>query len=62
MQLIFIAEFFSKSNIINIKSSFHIIIKRLAGATLIVFANKQDIPGSLSSDEISQVYASYVCI
>lgn len=29
--------------------------QRLAGATLLVFANKQDIPGSLSSEEIRQV-------
>ena len=29
--------------------------QRLAGATLLVFANKQDLPGALSSDEIRQV-------
>lgn len=29
--------------------------QRLAGATLLVFANKQDLPGALSSEEIRQV-------
>jgi len=29
--------------------------KRLAGATLLVFANKQDLPGSLSKDAIREV-------
>jgi ADP-ribosylation factor-like protein 2 len=29
--------------------------ERLAGATLLVFANKQDIPGALSDKEIQQV-------
>ena len=29
--------------------------QRLLGATLLVFANKQDLPGSLSSDEIKEV-------
>lgn len=30
-------------------------IKRLAGATLLIFANKQDLPGALSAEEIRQV-------
>ena len=29
--------------------------QRLAGATLLVFANKQDLPGALSAQEIRQV-------
>ncbi|XP_015766216.1 PREDICTED: ADP-ribosylation factor-like protein 2 [Acropora digitifera] len=29
--------------------------ERLAGATLLVFANKQDLPGSLSGEEIRDV-------
>uniref|UniRef100_A0A3B3QW10 ADP-ribosylation factor-like protein 2 n=1 Tax=Paramormyrops kingsleyae TaxID=1676925 RepID=A0A3B3QW10_9TELE len=29
--------------------------ERLAGATLLVFANKQDLPGALSKDEIREV-------
>ena len=30
-------------------------IQRLAGATLLVFANKQDLPGALSKDAIKEV-------
>lgn len=30
-------------------------VQRLAGASLLVFANKQDIAGALSSKEISEV-------
>jgi ADP-ribosylation factor-like protein 2 len=29
---------------------------RLAGATLLVFANKQDLPGSMTADEIKEVF------
>jgi len=29
--------------------------QRLAGATLLVFANKQDLPGALSAEEIRDV-------
>ncbi|XP_039256873.1 ADP-ribosylation factor-like protein 2 [Styela clava] len=32
-----------------------LVEERLAGATLLVFANKQDLPGSLSSEEIKEV-------
>ena len=32
-----------------------VYIQRLAGATLLVFANKQDVPGAMSSEEIKQV-------
>ena len=31
------------------------VSKRLAGATLLVFANKQDLPGSLTAPEIREV-------
>lgn len=30
-------------------------MQRLAGATLLVFANKQDLPGALSAEEIRDV-------
>ena len=36
----------------------HIVLlfnQRLAGATLLVFANKQDLPGALSAEEIRDV-------
>jgi len=29
--------------------------QRLAGATLLIFANKQDLPGALSAEEIKEV-------
>ena len=32
-----------------------LILQRLAGATLLVFANKQDLPGALSAEEIRKV-------
>lgn len=31
------------------------VLQQLAGATLLVFANKQDLPGALSPEEIRQV-------
>lgn len=33
-------------------------MQRLAGATLLVFANKQDLPGALSKDAIQEVTTS----
>lgn len=30
-------------------------VQRLAGATLLVFCNKQDLPGALSAEEIRDV-------
>jgi signal recognition particle receptor subunit beta len=30
-------------------------LQRLLGATLLVFANKQDLPGALSAEEIKEV-------
>ena len=39
-----------------IKKKYNLLfLKRLAGATLLVFANKQDIAGSLTSEEIREV-------
>ena len=32
-----------------------VILQRLVGATLLVFANKQDLPGAMSADEIREV-------
>jgi len=32
-----------------------LVEERLAGATLLVFANKQDVPGALSAEEIKEV-------
>ena len=38
--------------------SFFVFTQRLAGATLLVFANKQDLPGALSAEEIRDVSIS----
>lgn len=35
--------------------------EKLAGATLCVFANKQDLPGALNATEIAQVRCRFVC-
>lgn len=34
--------------------------QRLAGATLLIFANKQDLPGALSSNAIQEVSGALV--
>ena len=36
-------------------STFFSFLQRLAGATLLVFANKQDLPGAMGADEIRTV-------
>ena len=47
---------FNSPNQENLENTLLILsFQRLAGATLLVFANKQDLPGALSSDEIRQV-------
>jgi ADP-ribosylation factor-like protein 2 len=35
--------------------SFLLLSQRLAGATLLVFSNKQDLPGALLAEEIRNV-------
>ncbi len=30
-------------------------VQRLVGATLLIFANKQDLPGAMSAEEIEEV-------
>lgn len=42
--------------IIDVSDLCTIYFQRLAGATLLIFANKQDLPGALSSEEIKEVY------
>ena len=42
----------------------HVLVfafQRLASASLLVFANKQDLPGALSADEVRHVRASACC-
>lgn len=46
--------------IINMKHNMF-MFQRLAGATLLIFANKQDLPGALSAEEIKEVtYNKYI--
>lgn len=33
----------------------YMLFQRLAGATLLVFSNKQDLPGAVSAEEIRDV-------
>jgi len=35
-------------------------VQRLAGATLLVFANKQDLPGALSAEDIKEVRVFHI--
>jgi ADP-ribosylation factor-like protein 2 len=35
--------------------TFFFLFQRLAGATLLVFSNKQDLPGALLAEEIKDV-------
>lgn len=46
------------------REELHILLEeeRLAGATLLILANKQDLPGALSAHEISEVdyYLNYM--
>lgn len=43
-------------NIIDLLSSIAFLyFQRLAGATLLIFANKQDLPGALSAEDIKEV-------
>lgn len=42
--------------IIDLSDLYKMYFQRLAGATLLIFANKQDLPGALSSEEIKEVY------
>jgi len=55
--LVWVVDSADKMRMQDCKQELHslLIEERLAGATLLVFANKQDIPGALSSDEIRKI-------
>ena len=55
--LIWVVDSADKWRLEDCKKELHGLLQeeRLVGATLLVFANKQDISGSLSSDEIKQI-------
>lgn len=55
--LIWVVDSADKRRLEDCRDELHTLLKeeRLAGCTLLVFANKQDLPGALSSKEIKDV-------
>ena len=55
--LIWVVDSADKRRLLDCKKELHQLLEeeRLAGATLLVFANKQDLPGSLSFEEIRDI-------
>ena len=55
--LIWVVDSADKRRLEDCKKELHALLgeERLLGATLLVFANKQDLPGSLSMEEIGEV-------
>ncbi|XP_065882453.1 ADP-ribosylation factor-like protein 2 [Dysidea avara] len=54
--LIWVVDSADRRRLQDCKDELHALLleERLAGATLLVFANKQDLPGSLSAEEIKE--------
>lgn len=55
--LVWVVDSADKMRLANCKEELHSLLQeeRLAGATLLVLANKQDVPGALSSKDIKDV-------
>lgn len=55
--LIWVVDSADSLRLSDCKKSLHALLQeeRLLGSTLLIFANKQDIPGSLSSQQIEQI-------
>lgn len=55
--LVWVVDSADRRRLQDCKTELHGLLQeeRLSGATLIVFANKQDLPGALPADEIKQV-------
>jgi len=55
--LIWVVDSADKRRLNDCTTELHSLIEeeRLAGATLLIFANKQDLPGALSAEEIKEV-------
>ncbi|XP_067938584.1 ADP-ribosylation factor-like protein 2 [Watersipora subatra] len=55
--LIWVVDSADKRRLVDCKAELHSLLveERLAGATLLVFSNKQDLPGALSADEIREL-------
>lgn len=58
--LVWVVDSADKARLSNCKAELETLLQeeRLAGATLLVLANKQDVPGALSSKEIKEVTKS----
>ena len=56
--LIWVVDSADRRRLEDCKSELRVLIKeeQLEGATLLVFANKSDLPGALSVEEIKEVY------
>lgn len=55
--LIWVVDSADKRRLQDCKNELHVLLQeeRLAGATLLVFCNKQDLPGALSAEEIRDI-------
>ncbi|XP_014672161.1 PREDICTED: ADP-ribosylation factor-like protein 2 [Priapulus caudatus] len=55
--LVWVVDSADKRRLLDCKRELHSLLQeeRLSGATLLVFANKQDLPGALSADDIRQI-------
>ncbi|KAL3271434.1 hypothetical protein HHI36_021920 [Cryptolaemus montrouzieri] len=55
--LIWVVDSADKRRLEDCRSELHVLLKeeRLIGATLLVFANKQDLPGSCTAEEIKEI-------
>ncbi|KAF5270852.1 hypothetical protein FQA39_LY08297 [Lamprigera yunnana] len=55
--LIWVVDSADKRRLEDCKSELHVLLKeeRLAAATLLVFANKQDLPGAFSAEELRDI-------
>lgn len=61
--LVWVVDSADKMRLDNCKAELHNLLQeeRLAGATLLVLANKQDVPGALSSKDIKDVSDCCFC-
>ncbi|XP_060527696.1 ADP-ribosylation factor-like protein 2 [Cylas formicarius] len=55
--LIWVVDSADKRRLEDCRKELHVLLQeeRLAGATLLVFANKQDLPGACSMDELKEI-------
>lgn len=55
--LMWVVDSADKRRLLDCKNELHSLLveERLAGATLLVFANKQDLPGALTSEQIRDI-------